>query len=74
MTDKKQRIFQKAIVEKINKGGEFTLCLQDIPKHKVIAKLCGKMRKRRISLCVGDLVNIELSPYDLHRGRILWRH
>ena len=70
----RKRIYQKAIVEKINKGGKFSLHLQDMQDHKVIATLCGRMRKARIILCVGDLVNIELSPYDLNKGRILWRN
>lgn len=74
MSKSRERIHQKAIVEKINKGGSFTLHLQDMPEHKIIAHLCGRMRKARITLCIGDLVNIELTPYDLHRGRILWRN
>ena len=68
------KILQKAIVEEVRKGGNFLLHLQDAPEHKVHAKLKGKMRIMRIGLCVGDLVDVELSPYDLHRGRITWRH
>ena len=42
--------------------------------HQVLAHLCGKMRLGRIVLCAGDEVDVELSEYDLHRGRIVWRH
>ena len=68
------RIRLKAVVYEINKGGNFFLHLQDDEEHKITAKLCGKMRIGRIVLCVGDLVDVELSPYDLHKGRIMWRH
>ncbi len=66
-------IRQKAIVEEIRKAGSMLLYLDDEPEHKIIAKLSGKMRIARINLCVGDLVDVELSPYNLHMGRIVWR-
>ena len=67
------RIRVKAVVEKVCKGGLFLLHAQDEESHKMAAKLCGKMRIKRIILCVGDLVDVELSPYDLNKGRIMWR-
>ena len=39
----------------------------------VMAHLCGKMRMRNIRVLVGDVVTIELSPYDLSKGRIVYR-
>ena len=42
-------------------------------KHLVLATICGKMRKRWIRLSVGDRVKMEMSPYDLNKGRIVWR-
>lgn len=39
----------------------------------IIAYLCGKMRKNNIKLIVGDKVRLEISPYDLERGRIIYR-
>ena len=42
--------------------------------HKVLAYPRGKMRKHFIRIIAGDRVNIELSPYDLTRGRITYRH
>jgi translation initiation factor IF-1 len=41
--------------------------------HQVLAHLGGKMRKNYIRVGIGDRVTVELSPYDLTRGRITWR-
>ena len=43
-------------------------------KHKVLAHVSGKMRKNFIRILAGDKVAIELSPYDLTRGRIVYRY
>jgi translation initiation factor IF-1 len=42
--------------------------------HEVLATVAGKMRKFRIRVLEGDRVVVELSPYDLTRGRITYRH
>ena len=42
-------------------------------KHKVLAHISGKMRMHFIKILPGDTVTIELSPYDLTRGRITYR-
>ena len=42
--------------------------------HSVIATLAGKMRRFRIRVLNGDRVTVEVSPYDLSRGRITFRH
>lgn len=68
------KICQKAIVRKHERAGLFFVTLQDNPDHRIIARPSGKMEKRRIALCRGDLVEVELSPYDLTRGRIIWRY
>ena len=41
--------------------------------HKILAHVSGKMRMNYIRIYPGDKVKIELSPYDLTRGRITWR-
>jgi translation initiation factor IF-1 len=41
--------------------------------HKVLAHVSGKMRMHFIRILPGDTVNVELSPYDLSRGRIIYR-
>jgi len=43
-------------------------------KHAVLAHVSGKMRKNFIRILTGDRVLIELSPYDLSRGRITYRY
>ena len=42
--------------------------------HTVLAKVAGKMRRFRIRILEGDKVKLEVSPYDLNRGRIVWRY
>ncbi len=42
--------------------------------HEVLAYLSGRMRKYYIRVLLGDRVRVELSPYDLTRGRIVYRH
>jgi translation initiation factor IF-1 len=42
--------------------------------HEVLTTLGGKMRQFRIRVLAGDLVKIEVSPYELTRGRIIYRH
>jgi len=41
--------------------------------HKILAHISGKLRMSFIRILPGDRVTIELSPYDLNRGRIVWR-
>jgi len=43
-------------------------------KHRVLAHISGKMRKNFIRILPGDRVLVELSPYDLTRGRIVYRY
>ena len=43
-------------------------------KHQVLAHISGKMRKNFIRILAGDKVAVELSPYDLTRGRIVYRY
>jgi translation initiation factor IF-1 len=45
----------------------------DSNKHQVLAHISGKMRKHFIRILPGDRVLVELSPYDLNRGRIVYR-
>lgn len=42
--------------------------------HLVLATISGKMRKHFIRIMAGDRVEVELSPYDISRGRIVWLH
>ena len=42
--------------------------------HEIIAHTAGKMRKNRIRVLAGDQVTVEMTPYDLTKGRITYRH
>jgi translation initiation factor IF-1 len=42
-------------------------------EHEVLAHISGKIRMSFIRIALGDKVKVELSPYDLKRGRIVWR-
>ena len=53
------------------KGGDFKVELEN--KHTVEARVSGKMRMNKIRILPGDTVTLELSPYDLTRGRITYR-
>lgn len=53
-------------------GNLFMVELED-NDHKVVAYLSGKMMQHKIWVLPGDQVIVELSPYDLSRGRIVWR-
>lgn len=43
-------------------------------EHSVLAYMSGRMRKAKIRIILGDTVDLELSPYDLSKGRIVYRH
>ena len=67
--------------EKIEVEGEITEALPSTMfrvqldgGHSVLATISGKMRKHYIRILPGDKVKVELSPYDLTRGRITYRH
>ena len=42
--------------------------------HDIVAYTAGKMKKNRIKTLAGDRVTIEMSPYDLEKGRLIFRH
>jgi len=50
----------------------FRVMLQN--KWEVLAHLCGKMRMRNIRVSIGDVVTVEMSPYDPTKARIVYRH
>jgi translation initiation factor IF-1 len=53
-------------------GTQFIVALDN--GHEILAYLSGKMRKYYIRVLLGDRVTVEMSPYDLERGRITFRH
>lgn len=54
-------------------GTTFSVKL-DNSEHTVLCHLSGKIRKNNIKILIGDKVQIELSPYDLTKGRIVYRN
>lgn len=46
----------------------------DKTEHIVMAQISGRMRRNRIRILIGDRVDVEMSPYDLTKGRITYRH
>ncbi len=69
---KEEPIELSGTVTQVLPGTMFRVALPN--KHEVLAHISGKMRKNFIRISVGDRVNIEMSPYDLNKARIIYRH
>lgn len=63
--------FKGSVIEKLP-NAMFRVKLEN--GHEIIAHTAGKMRKFRIWVMVGDMVNVEMTPYDLSKGRITFRY
>lgn len=71
MTKKEEKIEVDGTVTEALPGTQFKVVLDN--EHQVLAYLSGKMRRHYIRILRGDRVRVELSPYDLTRGRITYR-
>jgi len=71
MPKKEEKIEVEGLVVEALPSTQFRVELEN--GHKVLAYLSGKMRKYYIRILLGDRVRVELSPYDLTRGRITYR-
>ena len=69
---KEEPIELTGIVTQVLPGTMFRVALPN--GHEVLAHISGKMRKNFIRISVGDKVNVEMSPYDLGKARITFRH
>ena len=69
---KEQTIEMEGTVQEVLPNTQFRVRLTN--GHDVLAYAGGKMRMRRIRIIAGDRVSLEMSPYDLTRGRIHFRH
>jgi translation initiation factor IF-1 len=69
---KQEAIEVEGVVTEVLPDQKFRVKLQN--DHMVLAYAAGRMSKFRIRVLVGDRVTVELSPYDLDRGRITYRH
>ena len=72
MTKEEDKIQVEGLVIEALPGTQFKVRLDN--GHDVLAYLSGKMRKYYIRILLGDRVKVEMSPYDLSRGRITFRH
>ena len=72
MAKKEEKIELEGTVVEALPGTQFTVELEN--GHQVLAYLSGKMRKYYIRILLGDRVRLEMSPYDLERGRIVYRY
>lgn len=67
----KQFIIAEGVVEELLPAATFRVILTS--GHKILAHLSGKMRLNKIKILPGDRVKVEISPYDLTKGRITQR-
>jgi translation initiation factor IF-1 len=72
MGKKENKIEVEGTVTEALPGTQFRVELDN--DHEILAYLSGKMRKYYIRILLGDRVRVELSPYDLTRGRIIYRY
>ena len=68
---KEESIEVQAVVKEALPNGFFKVEMEN--GHEVLAHISGKMRKHWIRIAVGDKVTVEMSPYDLSKGRIIFR-
>jgi translation initiation factor IF-1 len=69
---KKNLIKQDGIIEEALSNAMFRVRLEN--DHQIVATISGKMRMNYIRILPGDKVAVEMSPYDLSRGRITYRY
>ena len=69
---KEELIEMHGVVEDVHPDSRYRVKLDN--GHELVAYTSGKMRKHHIRILAGDKVSLELSPYDLTKGRITFRH
>jgi len=69
---KQQAIKQEGVVIEALPNTQFRIRLEN--DHEILGILSGKMRMHYIRILPGDRVSVEISPYDLSKGRIVYRH
>jgi translation initiation factor IF-1 len=69
---KEELIEMQGLIEEVLPDSRFRVTLDN--GHKLVAYSNGKMRRHSIRILAGDRVSLELSPYDLDKGRITFRH
>ncbi len=69
---KEDMVEMEGVISEVLPSAMFRVTLEN--GHTVLATIAGRMRQHRIRVLAGDRVNVEVSPYDLTRGRITYRH
>jgi translation initiation factor IF-1 len=72
MAEKEEKLEVEGVVVEALPNTQFTVELDN--GHRVLAYLSGKMRRYYIRILLGDRVRVEMTPYDLSRGRITYRY
>lgn len=72
IAEKEEKIEVEGEVVEAFRNGMYKIKLDN--GHETLGYTAGKMRRYRIKILLGDRVKVELSPYDLDRGRIVYRH
>jgi translation initiation factor IF-1 len=69
---KEELLEMNGVVDEVLPDSRYRVTLEN--GHNLIAYSAGKMRKHHIRILAGDKVSLEMSPYDLSKGRITFRH
>ncbi len=69
---KEELLEMLGVITEVMPDSRFLVTLEN--GHSLVAYTAGKMRKHSIRIIAGDKVNVEISPYDLSKGRINYRH
>ena len=72
MAEKEEKVEMDGEVVEALRNGQFRIALDN--GHETLGYTAGKMRRFRIRILPGDRIKVELSPYDLTRGRIVYRY
>ena len=69
---KEELLEMNGVVDEVLPDSRYRITLEN--GHTLVAYTAGKMRKHHIRILAGDKVSLEISPYDLTKGRIIFRH
>lgn len=69
---KEEKFILTGIVKEVMRGNKFIVTLEN--GHDVTCTISGRIRIAQIKILKGDKVDVEVSVYDVHKGRIVWRH
>jgi translation initiation factor IF-1 len=65
-------IEMSGVVDEVLPNAMFRVVLEN--GHKIIATIGGRLRQNNIRILLGDSVDVEMSPYDMNRGRVVYRN